>query len=109
VARLAPSPAPDRRSTMMTDNIFETGCDYVLTMALHTAYVAGVDGGGIDELTALFAPDGMLIVHGGRSYVGHRSIAGYFAGHGMLAASFRCPGRCGITSRHHTYPGRRAT
>ena len=41
---------------------------------LFAAYVAGVDGGPLEELVGLFTADGVLVVHGGKEYHGRDGI-----------------------------------
>ena len=41
---------------------------------LLAAYVAGVDGGPLEDLAELFTEDGVLVVHGGTEYHGRDGI-----------------------------------
>src|ERR1700749_2851323 len=44
---------------------------------LFAAYVAGVDGGPLDELVELFTDAGVLVVHGGKEYHGRDGILSF--------------------------------
>ncbi|HEY1778695.1 MAG TPA: nuclear transport factor 2 family protein [Solirubrobacteraceae bacterium] len=45
--------------------------------SLLAAYVAGVDGGPLQELVELFTEDGVLVVHGGKEYRGRDGMLSF--------------------------------